>query len=151
MTALGVKAQITSDMKVAMKAKQTQRLGVIRLILSAIKQREVDERIVLEDAQVVGILNKMCKQGKGAMAQFRSAGRDDLADKEQYELSVLESYLPQVLSEQESDALIQAAIASIGAQGLQDMGKVMAAVKTAAAGRADMALVSQKVKQFLDG
>jgi uncharacterized protein YqeY len=144
-----LKDRITEDMKDAMRAKDAPRLSTIRLLLAAIKQREVDERIVLDDAAVVGIVDKTIKQRKDSITQFAAAGRTDLVDKETAELKVLEAYLPQRLSADEIAAEVAAVVAELGASGPADMGKVMAAVKPRLAGRADMGAVSAAVKQRL--
>jgi uncharacterized protein YqeY len=144
-----LKDRITEDMKDAMRAKDAPRLSTIRLLLAAIKQREVDERIVLDDAAVVGIVDKTIKQRKDSITQFAAAGRTDLVDKETAELKVLEAYLPQRLSADEIAAEVAAIVAELGASGPADMGKVMAAVKPRLAGRADMGAVSAAVKQRL--
>lgn len=141
--------RIKEDMKTAMRARDSQRLAVIRLILAAIKQREVDERITLDDAQVVGVLGKMIKQRRESIAQFEQAGRQDLVDKESYEVGIIEAYLPPALDEAELDAMVAEAIASSGASTPKDMGKVMAALKDRIQGRADMGVVSAKVKARL--
>lgn len=144
-----LKDQITEDMKTAMRAKDAPRLLTIRGLLAACKQREVDERIVLDDAAVVAIIDKLIKQRKDSIAQFGAAGRIDLVDKETAELVVLEGYLPQRLSADEIAAEVQAIVTELGAAGPGDMGKVMASVKTRLAGKADMGLVSAAVKQAL--
>ncbi|HTX04740.1 MAG TPA: GatB/YqeY domain-containing protein [Steroidobacteraceae bacterium] len=144
-----LKERITEDMKSAMRAGEKERLGTIRLALAAIKQREVDERIMLDDGQVLAVLEKMIKQRKEAITQFQAGGRADLVAKESAEVSVLEAYLPARLSDAELDGLISAAIASTGASSAKDMGKVMALVKSQAQGRADMGLVSARVKEKL--
>jgi uncharacterized protein YqeY len=136
-------------MKSAMRSGDKERLATIRLILAGLKQKEVDERIVLDDAQVLGVIEKMVKQRKESVAQFEAGGRADLVAKENAELAVLTAYQPAQLSEGEVDALIAAAIAATGAASMKDMGKVVAHVKTAAAGRADMSLVSARVKTKL--
>ena len=146
---MAVKERITEDMKSAMRSGEKERLATIRLILAAIKQREVDERIVLDDAQVVSVLEKMVKQRRESIVQFEAGGRADLVAKENAELAILEAYLPTRLSDAEVDALIAAAIAATGASSMKDMGKVMAHVKTAAQGRADMGAVSARVKARL--
>jgi uncharacterized protein YqeY len=146
-----LKQQITEDMKTAMRGGDKHRLGVIRLMLAAIKQREVDERIELDDAQVLGVLEKMLKQRKDSVSQYAAAGREDLADVERAEMTVIEGYLPAKLGDAEIDALITAAIASTGASSPRDMGKVVAAVKEKAAGRADMGVVSGRIKARLAG
>jgi uncharacterized protein YqeY len=146
---MSLKAQITEDMKTAMRAGDKDRLAIVRLILSAIKQREVDERIQLDDAQVLSVLEKMVKQRRESIAQFESGGRADLVAKETAELNALTAYLPAALSDAELDALIAESIAATGAASIKDMGKVVAHVKSAAAGRADMAAVSARVKAKL--
>ncbi len=144
-----LKERITEDMKAAMRAAEKERLSTIRMVQAAIKQREVDERIVLDDAQVIAVLEKMVKQRKESIAQFEQGGRQDLADKEQAEIVLLQSYLPAQLSDAEIDALIKEAVAATGAASVKDMGKVMAAVKAKAAGRADMGAVSARIKAVL--
>jgi len=146
-----LKDRITEDMKTAMRAGEKERLGTIRLVLSAVKQREVDERIQLDDTQVLTVIEKMVKQRKEAITQFEAGNRADLAAKEAAEITVLQTYLPVQLSDAEVDALIAEAIASTGAASIKDMGKVVAAVKAKAAGRADMGSVSARVKQKLSG
>jgi uncharacterized protein YqeY len=147
---MSLKDRITEDMKTAMRAKDAPRLLTIRGLLAALKQREVDERIVLDDAAVVAIVDRLIKQRKDSIAQFGAAGRTDLVDKESAELKVLEGYLPQRLSADEIASAVGAIVAELGACGPADMGKVMAAVKTRLAGKADMALVSAAVKQALN-
>ena len=147
---MGLKDQITEDMKTAMRAKDAPRLLTIRGLLAACKQREVDERIVLDDAAVVAIVDKLIKQRKDSITQFAAASRTDLVDKETFELHVLEGYLPQRLSTDEVAAQVSQIVAELGAAGPGDMGKVMGAVKTRLAGKADMALVSAAVKQALN-
>jgi len=144
-----LKERITDDMKSAMRAGEKDRLATVRLILAAIKQREVDERIMLDDAQVLTVLEKMVKQRKESIAQFESGGRSDLVAREAAELAVVQAYLPAQMSEAELDALIAEAIASTGAASIKDMGKVMGVVKGKAAGRADMGAVSARIKQKL--
>lgn len=146
-----LKQQLTDDMKTAMRGGQKERLAVIRLMLAAIKQREVDERIELDDAQVLSVLEKMLKQRRDSISQFDAAGRDDLAAVERAEMAVIETYLPAKLDDAELDALILAAIAQTGASSARDMGKVMAVVKDQAAGRADMAHASARIKARLAG
>ena len=146
---MSLKDQITEDMKTAMRAKDAARLSTIRMLLAACKQREVDERIVLDDAAVVGIVDKLIKQRKDSIAAFQSAGRTDLVDKETAELAVLQAYLPARLSADEVAAEVAAIVAELGAAGPGDMGKVMGAVKAKLAGKADMGLVSAAVKQAL--
>ena len=149
MTLMTLKDRITEDMKIAMRAKDAPRLLTIRGLLAACKQREVDERIVLDDAAVVSIIDKLIKQRKDSITQFAAANRTDLVDKEAAELLVLEGYLPQRLSPAEIDAEVAAIVAELGASGPGDMGKVMGAVKSRLAGKADMGLVSAAVKQAL--
>jgi uncharacterized protein len=144
-----LKERITEDMKGAMRAGEKERLGTIRLVLAAIKQREVDERIALDDGQVLAVLEKMIKQRKESIAQFESGGRADLVAKEQAELVVLQAYLPAQMSEAEIDALITEAVAATGASSIKDMGKVMGIVKAKAQGKADMGAVSARIKQKL--
>jgi uncharacterized protein YqeY len=144
-----LKQQLTEDMKNAMRAGEKHRLGVIRLMLAAIKQREVDERIELDDTQVLAALEKMLKQRRDSVSQFEAAHREDLAVIERDEMAVIETYLPTKLNDAEIDALVEAAIADTGASSARDMGKVVAAVKDKAAGRADMAVVSGKIKARL--
>lgn len=144
-----LKEQIQSDMKDAMRAKEKERLGVIRLILAAIKQREVDERIELSDDDVFAVLNKMVKQRRDSISQYESAGRDDLAQVEKFELELIQTYLPAALSDDELEQLIRDAISETNASGPQDMGKVMGIIKSKAQGRCDMGAVSGKVKAQL--
>ncbi len=146
---MSLKARITDDMKTAMKAKEAARLSAIRLLLAAIKQREVDERKDLADAEVLGVIEKMLKQRRDSISQYESAGRQDLADTEKFEVEVLSAYMPQQLSDAEIAAEVQAAIAQTGAKGAADMGKVMGVVKGKLAGRADMGKVSALVKAGL--
>jgi len=146
-----LKEQITEDMKTAMRAKDSERLGTIRLLLAALKQKEVDERVELDDAMVVTIVDKMVKQRKDSIAAFTTGGRADLADKEAAEIKVLEVYLPQRMSAEETVAAVKAIVAELGASGPGDMGKVMGVVKTRLAGKADMGQVSAAVKAALTG
>jgi uncharacterized protein YqeY len=146
-----LKQRITEDMKAAMKGGDKSRLGVIRLILAALKQREVDERIVLDDAQVLHTLEKMLKQRRDSVSQYEAAQREDLAAQERYEIGVIEAYLPAQLTDAELDALIAQCITDAGAASPRDMGKVMALLKERAAGRADMGALSQRVKAKLAG
>jgi uncharacterized protein len=146
---MALKDRITEDMKNAMRAGDKDRLGTIRLILAAIKQREVDERITLDDGQVLAVLEKMVKQRREAITQFQAGGRADLVAKETAEIGVLQGYLPAQLTEAELEALISESIAATGATSIKDMGKVMAAVKPRAQGRADMGAVSARIKQKL--
>ena len=144
-----LKTQLQSDMKSSMKSGDKDRLGVIRLILSAIKQIEVDERIELDDSRIIAVLDKMAKQRRESIAQFDQAGRDDLSAIEAAELDIIQTYLPQALSEEEIDALIETSIASTGAASMKDMGKVMGMLKPQLQGRADMGKVSQLIKSRL--
>ena len=144
-----LKERITEDMKSALRAGEKERLGTIRLALAAIKQREVDERITLDDNQVLAVLEKMIKQRKEAITQFQAGGRADLVAKESAEVSILEGYLPARMTDADLDTLIAAAIATTGATSAKDMGKVMALVKSQAQGRADMGAVSARVKEKL--
>jgi len=146
-----LKDQITEDMKAAMRAKDSDRLGTIRLLLSACKQKEVDERVVLDDAAVVAIVDKLIKQRKDSVAAFVQAARQDLADKESAEIKVLQAYLPQRLSADEVLAEVRKIVAELGATGPGDMGKVMGVVKTRLAGKAEMGQVSAAVKAALAG
>ena len=148
---MSLKERITDDMKAAMRSGEKERLGVIRMITSAIKQREVDERITLEDAQVQGVLEKMIKQRKESVVQFQAGNRPDLVDKEAGEITLLQGYLPSQLSDAELDALIAEAITATGAASIKDMGKVMGIIKGKAQGRADMAAVGAKIKAKLGG
>ena len=146
-----LKARITDDMKAAMKAKETARLGAIRLLLAAIKQKEVDERVELDDAGVIAVIEKMLKQRKDSIAQYEAAKRQDLADAEKFEAEVLSAYMPQAMSAEEVAAILVRAIDDSGAKAPADMGKVMALVKPQIAGRADMGEVSKLVKARLAG
>jgi uncharacterized protein len=146
---MSLKDRITEDMKGAMRARDSERLGTIRMVTAAIKQREVDERINLDDAQVLVVLEKMIKMRKESIAQFQSGGRDDLVAKEMKEIELLQAYMPAQLSEAELDALIAEAIAQSGATSVKDMGKAMALLKQKAQGRADMGAVSGKLKAKL--
>ena len=146
---MSLKDQITDDMKTAMRAKDSERLATIRLLMAALKQKEVDERIELDDAMVVAIVDKMVKQRKDSIAAFTTGGRADLADKESAEIKVLEVYLPQRMGADEVAAEVKAIVAELGAKGPGDMGKVMGAVKTRLAGKADMGQVSAAVKAAL--
>lgn len=148
---MSLKERISEDMKAAMRAKDTDRLGTIRMLQAAIKQREVDERITLDDVQIMAALEKMIKSRKEAIEQFRAGNREDLAEKEAREIAQLQVYLPEQLSPAELEAVIAAAIASTGATSIKDMGKVVAAVKQHAAGRADMGAVSAAIKAKLGG
>lgn len=148
---MSLKQQISEDMKAAMRAKDTARLGAIRLLLAAMKQREVDERIELTDADIVAIIEKMNKQRRDSISQYEAAGRQDLANAEKFEMSVFAVYMPQQFSEAEIAAVIAEAIAEVQAAGPQDMGKVMGAVKPKLAGRADMGKVSALIKAKLAG
>jgi uncharacterized protein len=146
---MSLKAQITEDMKTAMRAKDSARLGAIRLLQAAIKQREVDERIELSDADVITAIEKMLKQRRDSIAAYESANRTDLADVEKYEVSVLQEYLPQQLTEAEILSILDQVIADTGAAGVKDMGKVMAAIKPLVAGKADMGKISGLIKTRL--
>ncbi|MBP0630078.1 MULTISPECIES: GatB/YqeY domain-containing protein [unclassified Cupriavidus] len=146
---MSLKARISEDMKNAMRARETERLGTIRLLLAAIKQREVDERTELDDTAVLAVVEKLIKQRKDSISQFQQAGRNDLADKELAEVEVLKVYMPAALSEAEVAAEVQQAVAATGAAGPQDMGKVMGVLKGKLAGRADMTAVSALVKAAL--
>jgi uncharacterized protein len=146
---MALKERITEDMKSAMRAAEKERLATIRLALAAIKQREVDERISLDDTQVLAVLEKMIKQRREAITQFEAGGRADLVAKENAEITVLQGYLPAQMTPAEVDALISEAIAASGATSIKDMGKVMAAVKPKAQGRADMGAISARIKQKL--
>jgi uncharacterized protein YqeY len=146
-----LKAKLVEDMKTAMKAGEKDRLGVIRLINAAIKQKEVDERVEMTDPLVIGVLEKMVKQRKDSISQYDAAGRDDLASVERYELGVIDAYLPAKMDEATVAAAVAAAIAETGACGPADMGKLMAVLKPKLAGQADMGLVSQLVKKALAG
>ena len=148
---MDLKAQITEDMKAAMRARETQRLAAIRLVLAAIKQKEVDERKDLTDQDVVSVIEKMIKQRRESISQYEKAARADLADVEKFELAVLQTYMPQPLSESEVEAAVAAALTESGAQGVRDMGKVMGVLKNKLAGRADMSVVSATVKARLNG
>jgi len=143
---MSLKTQLTDDMKAAMKSGDKERLGVVRLINAAIKQREVDERIQLDDAQVLGVLDKMLKQRRDSVSQFQAAGRTDLADKETFEIGVIQSYMPAQLGAAELDAIIAATIAEAGATGPKDMGKVMGLVRPKVAGKTDMGKLSELIK-----
>jgi uncharacterized protein YqeY len=146
---MNLKARVTEDMKAAMRAREAARLSAIRLLLAAIKQREVDERVELDDAAVLAVIDKMLKQRRDSIQQFEAAGRQDLADAEKFEVQVLAAYMPQALSEAEVEAAVAAAVAASGAKGMADMGKVMALLKPQLAGRADMGQVSARVKAAL--
>lgn len=146
---MSLKDRITDDMKAAMRAKEADRLGTIRMLLAAMKQKEVDERVELDDTLVVSIVDKLIKQRKDSVSQYEAGGRQDLADKERAEIVVLEAYLPARLSQAEVEAAVQAIVTELGAAGPGDMGKVMGAVKQRLAGQADMGLVSAAVKAAL--
>ena len=149
MTEIALKARIQEDMKSAMRSGDKERLNTIRLVLAAIKQREVDERIVLDDNQVMAVLDKMAKQRRESITQFQNGGRVDLADKERAELAVITGYLPAQMSDEELNALVQAAVAEVGASSIKDMGKVMAIVRAKAQGRVDLAVAGERVKARL--
>ena len=144
-----LKTRLQDDMKTALKSKDKDRLGTIRLILAAVKQREVDERIDLDDAAIITVLDRMAKQRRESISQFQNAGRTDLADKEEFELAVIQSYLPAAPSDAELDQLIEAAMTESDASSIRDMGKVMALIKPKAQGRADMTALSARVKARL--
>ena len=146
---MSLKARITEDMKTAMRAKDSARLGAIRLLLAALKQREVDERIELDDRQVIEAIEKMLKQRRDSISQYEAANRQDLVDVEKFEVSVLQTYLPQALTEDEVNALLEKVIAETAASGIKDMGKVMAAIKPLVVGRADMGKISGLIKARL--
>jgi hypothetical protein len=148
---MSLKGRITDDMKAAMRSGEKERLGVIRMITAAIKQREVDERIVLDDAQVLSVLEKMIKQRKESITQFQAGNRQDLVDKEAAEIALVQTYMPSPMTDAEIDALIGEAIAATGASSIKEMGKVMAIMKAKAQGRADMAAVGAKIKAKLGG
>jgi uncharacterized protein YqeY len=148
---MSLKERITDDMKAAMRSGEKERLGLIRMITAGIKQREVDERITLDDGQVLAVLEKMIKQRKESVEQFKAGNRQDLVDKEAAEIVLLQSYLPTQLSDADIDALIKEAIAATGAAGIKDMGRVMALIKGKAQGRADMGAVGAKIKSRLSG
>jgi len=148
---VSLKAKLQQDMKDAMRGGDKPRLGVIRLILAAVKQREVDERIELDDAQLNAVLDKMSKQRRDSLEQFEKAGRDDLAEQEKFELGILKAYLPEPLSDAEIGALIEEAVQATGASSIKDMGKVMGQLKSKLQGRADMGAVSGKIKARLTG
>jgi len=148
---MSLKERINEDMKAAMRSKDAARLSAVRLLLAAIKQREVDERVTLGDSDVVGVIEKMLKQRRDSIAQYEQAGRQDLVDAEKFEVDVLQAYMPQQMSEAEIDTAVAEAVAASGAAGPQDMGKVMARLKPALAGRADMGKVSARVKARLSG
>lgn len=148
---MSLKQQISDDMKAAMRAKEAERLATIRLLLAAVKQKEVDERIELDDAAIVGVIDKMIKQRKDSIAAFTQAGRTELADKEAAEIKVIEAYLPQRMSAEEVAAEVKTIVAELGAKGPGDMGKVMGVVKTRLAGKAEMGQVSAAVKAALAG
>jgi len=146
---MSLKAQISEDMKTAMRAKDSVRLGAIRLLLSAIKQREVDERVELDDSNVIAVIEKMLKQRRDSITAYESANRHDLADIEKFEITVLQTYLPQQLSEDEVKAILEQVVVDTDASGIKDMSKVMAAIKPLVAGRADMGKISGLIKARL--
>ena len=148
---MSLKDKVTQDMKDAMKSGDKDRLGVIRLILAALKQKEVDERIVLDDAQVLAILDKMLKQRRESVAQFTQGNRQDLVDKEEAEIKVIQAYMPAQLSEAELDKMVAEAVSESGAASIKDMGKVMGILKPKVAGKADMSTVSARIKAKLGG
>ena len=146
---MSLKERINEDMKAAMRARETARLAAIRLLLAAMKQKEVDERVTLDDAAVVAVIEKMLKQRKDSISQYQSAGRQDLVDAEQFEVTVLSDYMPAAMGAEELASIVDAAVAESGAKGPADMGKVIALVKPRVAGRADMGEVSRLVKARL--
>jgi hypothetical protein len=146
---MSLKEQITEDMKGALRARETARLSALRLLIAAFRQKEIDERVDLDDAGITGVVEKLIKQRKDSVAQYQAANRQDLADQEQFEIEVLTAYMPQPFSEAEVAELIKSALAETGASSAKDMGKVMAWIKPRLAGRADMAAVSAKIKTFL--
>ncbi|PPC84495.1 MAG: glutamyl-tRNA amidotransferase [Methylotenera sp.] len=146
---MSLKAQISEDMKTAMRAKDSARLGTIRLLQAAIKQREVDERIELDDSNVIAVIEKMLKQRRDSIAAYESANRHDLADVEKFEVTVLQTYLPQQLTEDEIKVILEKVVVDTGAAGIKDMGKVMAEIKPLVAGRADMGKISGLIKTRL--
>ncbi len=148
---MSLKDQITEDMKTAMRAKDSERLLTVRTLLAAMKQKEVDERVVLDDVAIVAIVDKLIKQRKDSITAFESGNRQDLADKEKAEMQVLQGYLPERMSAEETQAAVQAIVAELGAKGAGDMGRVMGVVKTRLAGKADMGQVSSAVKAALAG
>jgi hypothetical protein len=148
---MSLKARITEDMKTAMKAKESAKLSAIRLLLAAVKQKEVDERVELDDAAVVAVVEKLTKQRKDSVTQYEAAGRQELADVEKFEIAILAAYLPEKMSSEETAAAVAAAVAETGAKGPADMGKLMAVLKPRLAGKADMAEVSKLVKAALAG
>ncbi|HWS74660.1 MAG TPA: GatB/YqeY domain-containing protein [Quisquiliibacterium sp.] len=148
---MSLKERINEDMKAAMRARESERLSAIRMLLAAVKQKEVDERIVVDDAQVVAIVDRLLKQRKDSITQFEAAGRQELADRERFEAEVLSAYMPQQASDAEVAAEVDAALAATGAAGPQDMGRVMAVLKGRLAGRADLSAVSARVKARLAG
>ena len=143
---MSLKSQISEDMKTAMRAKDSVRLGAVRLLLSAIKQREVDERVELDDSNVIAVIEKMLKQRRDSITAYESANRHDLADVEKFEVTVLQTYLPQQLSEEEVKVILEQVVVDTGASGIKDMSKVMAAIKPLVAGRADMGKISGLIK-----
>ncbi len=144
-----LKQRIQDDMKTAMRAKDSARLGAVRLLMAAIKQREVDERIELDDVQVLSVVEKLCKQRRESISQFEAAGRDDLVAVERFELDVLNAYLPEALSAEALEAMLETVIAELGASSIKDMGRVMTRLREAAQGRADMSTLSARVKARL--
>lgn len=148
---MSLKARITEDMKTAMKAKEAAKLSAIRLLLAAVKQKEVDERVELDDAAVVAVIEKLVKQRKDSVTQYEAAGRQELADAEKFEIGILSAYLPEKMSSEETAAAVAAAVAETGAKGPADMGKLMGILKPRLAGKADMAEVSKLVKAALAG
>jgi uncharacterized protein YqeY len=149
MTDSSIKQKIQEDMKEAMRAKESTRLGTIRLLMAAIKQREVDERISLDDQEIMAVIDKMIKQRRESITQFEAAGRQELADQEKNEIALLQTYLPPALSEAEIDAMVKEAVTATQASSIKDMGKIMAILKPKVQGRADIAVVSHKIKSHL--
>ncbi len=150
-SAVPLKDRISNDVKVAMRAQDKRRLGALRLIMAAVKQREVDERVVVDDPALLSILEKMLKQRRDSVVQYQNGGREDLAEQEIYEIDLIQSYLPMPLTDAELDTLLEAALQQTGAASVKDMGKVMAVLRTEVQGRADMGAVSSRVKSRLSG
>jgi hypothetical protein len=148
---MALKERIQDDLKAAMRARDRDRVAALRLVMAALKQREIDERITLNDGEIIGVLERMIKQRRESIDQFRSGGREDLATQEAFEIDLIQAYLPQALSAEEIETLVARAVAESGAQSLRDMGKVMNVIKSQAQGRVDMAVVSRLVKERLGG
>jgi hypothetical protein len=148
---MALKERIQDDLKAAMRARDKDRVAALRLVMAALKQREIDERITLNDGEIIGVLERMIKQRRESIDQFRSGGREDLATQEAFEIDLIQAYLPQALSAEEIETLVARAVAESGAQSLRDMGKVMNVIKSQAQGRVDMAVVSRLVKERLGG